>query len=70
MPRAKAYRETGIPIPVLESYRFYDYQQIPDFEVFEGKIDKEKFESGKYLLAVAMDGYGALSYTHQTLPTT
>lgn len=58
MPRAEAYRETGKPIPVQESYRFYDYEQISDFEVFEGAIDREKYESGEYVLAVAMDGYG------------
>ncbi len=62
MPRAKAYREKGTPIPVQQSYRFYDYEQISDFEVFEGEIDKEKYESGEYVLAVAMDGYGNTCY--------
>lgn len=62
MPRAKAYREKGTPILVQQSYRFYDYNQISDFEVFEGEIDKEKFESGEYVLAVAMDGYGNTCY--------
>ncbi|MCM1145306.1 MAG: ABC transporter permease [Blautia sp.] len=58
MPRAKAYREKGTPILTQQSYRFYDYGQVSDFEVFEGEIDKEKYESGEYVLAVAMDGYG------------
>lgn len=62
MPRAKAYREKGTPILVQQSYRFYDYDQISDFEVFEGKIDKEKYESGEYVLVVAMDGYGNTCY--------
>ena len=58
MPRAKAYREKGTPIAVQHSYRFYDYEQISEFKVYEGQIDKEKYESGEYVLAVAMDGYG------------
>lgn len=62
MPRAKAYREKGTPILVQHSYRFYDHEQITDFEVFEGEIDKEKYESGEYVLAVAMDGYGNTCY--------
>ncbi len=62
MSRIEAHREQGKPILVQDSYRFYDYEQISDFEVFEGKIDKEKFESGKYVLAVAMDGYGDTYY--------
>lgn len=62
MPRAKAYREKGTPILVQQSYRFYDCEQIADFEVFEGEIDKEKYESGEYVLAVAMDGYGNTCY--------
>ncbi len=62
MPRAKAYREKGAPILVQESYRFYDYEQISDFKVFEGEIDEEKYESGEYVLAVAMDGYGNTLY--------
>lgn len=62
IPRAKAYREKGTPILVQQSYRFYDYNQISDFEVFEGEIDKEKYESGEYVLAVAMDGYGNTCY--------
>ncbi len=62
IPRAEAYREKGTPIPVQQSYRFYDYEQISDFEVFEGEIDKEKYESGEYVLAVAMDGYGNTCY--------
>lgn len=62
IPRAEAYREKGTPILVQQSYRFYDYEQISDFEVFEGEIDKEKYESGEYVLAVAMDGYGNTCY--------
>ncbi len=58
MPRAKAYRKKGTPILVQQSYRFYDYEQISEFEVFEGEIDREKYESGEYVLVVAMDGYG------------
>ncbi len=62
MPRAQAYREKGKPIMVQQSYRFYDYDRIMDFEVFEGEINKEKYESGEYVLAVAMDGYGNTCY--------
>ena len=62
MPRAEAYREKGTPILVQQSYRFYDYEHISDFEVFEGEIDKEEYESGEYVLAVAMDGYGNTCY--------
>lgn len=61
-PRAQAYREEGKPILVQQSYRFYDYEQISDFEVFEGEIDMEKFESGEYVLAVAFDGSGDTYY--------
>ncbi len=61
-PRAQAYRETGKPILIQHSYRFYDYEQISEFEVFEGAIDREKYESGEYVLAVAMDGYGNTCY--------
>ncbi|MCH5258574.1 MAG: ABC transporter permease [Lachnospiraceae bacterium] len=62
MPRAQAYRETGKPILVQQSYRFYDYERISAFEVFEGAIDREKYESGEYVLAVALDGYGDTYY--------
>ncbi|MBD5444485.1 MAG: hypothetical protein HDR29_02925, partial [Lachnospiraceae bacterium] len=62
MPRAMAYREKEKPILVQQSYRFYEYDQISDFEVFEGEIDREKYESGEYVLAVAMDGYGNTCY--------
>lgn len=50
---------------VLDSkdyFRFYEYDQIADFEVFEGSLDREKFESGEYVLAVAMDGDGTSLY--------
>lgn len=62
MPRAQAYRETGKPILVQQSYRFYDYEQISEFEVFEGVIDREQYESGEYVLAVALDGDGDTYY--------
>lgn len=62
IPRARAYRENGKPIGIQHSYRFYDYEQVSDFEVFEGEIDREKYESGEYVLAVAMDGYGDTYY--------
>lgn len=62
IPRAQAYREKGTPIPVQQNYRFYDYDQISEFEVFEGAVDREKYESGEYVLAVAMDGYGDTYY--------
>ncbi|MCH5261788.1 MAG: ABC transporter permease [Lachnospiraceae bacterium] len=62
MPRAQAYREEGKPILVQQSYRFYDYEQISEFEVFEGVIDREKYESGEYVLAVALDGDGDTYY--------
>ena len=62
MPRAQAYRETGKPILIQQSYRFYDYEQISEFEVFEGAIDREKYVSGEYVLAVALDGYGDTYY--------
>lgn len=57
-PRAQAYREKGTPILTQQSYRFYDYEQVSDFEVFEGELSREKYASGEYVLAVAMDGYG------------
>lgn len=59
---SRVEKKQGKPMMVQHSYRFYDYEQISDFEVFEGKIDKEKFESGEYVLAVAMDGYGDTYY--------
>ena len=62
MPRAQTYRGTGKPILVQQSYRFYDYEQISEFEVYEGVIDREKYESGEYVLAVALDGYGDTYY--------
>lgn len=62
MPRAQTYREEGKPILVQQSYRFYDYEQISEYEVFEGAIDREKYESGEYVLAVALDGYGDTYY--------
>lgn len=62
MSRAQAYRESGKPILVQHDYRFYDYGQVSEFEVFEGELDREKYESGEYVLAVAMDGYGDTYY--------
>ena len=61
--RAQSYRDKGTPIIMQQSYRFYDYDNIDDFEVFEGKLDRDKFESGDYILAVALDGEGN-SYYH------
>ncbi len=60
--RGLAYREKGNPIITQDSYRFYAYDQIADFEVFEGSLDREKFESGEYVLAVALDGEGSSMY--------
>lgn len=60
--RALTYRETGKPVVMQESYRFYEYSQIAGVEVFEGSLDQEKFESGEYVLAVALDGEGSSLY--------
>lgn len=60
--RGLAYREKGQPIVLQDSYRFYAYDQIADFEVFEGSLDRDKFESGEYVLAVALDGEGSSMY--------
>lgn len=61
--RAEAYREKRKPFILMEDYlRFYDYDRIADFEVFEGSLDREKFESGEYVLAVALDGDGTSLY--------
>lgn len=60
---AEAYREKKKPFILLMDYfRFYDYDRITDFEVFEGSLDREKFESGNYVLAVAMDKDGTSLY--------
>lgn len=60
--RAMTYRKKGNPILLQENYRFYEYDQIADFEVFEGNLDREKFESGEYVIAVALDGDGNTYY--------
>ncbi len=60
--RAKAYRENGNPVIMQGNYRFYDYDQLAGFEVFEGSLDREKFASGMYVLAVALDGEGNSFY--------
>lgn len=60
--RGLTYREKGNPIVLQDSYRFYEYDQIADFEVFEGSLDRDKFESGEYVLAVALDGEGSSMY--------
>lgn len=60
---AEAYREKKKPFILLMDYfRFYDYDQITDFKVFEGSLDREKFASGNYVLAVALDGDGTSLY--------
>ncbi len=60
---ARAYREKKKPFVLMMDYfRFYDYDRIADFEVFEGSLDREKFESGDYVLAVAMDKDGTSLY--------
>lgn len=61
--RAEAYREKRKPFVLMNQYfRFYDYDRIVDFEVFEGSLDREKFESGDYVLAVALDKDGSSLY--------
>lgn len=60
---ARAYREKKKPFVLMMDYfRFYDYDRIADFEIFEGSLDREKFESGDYVLAVAMDKDGTSLY--------
>lgn len=60
---ALAYREKKKPFVLMVDYfRFYDYDRIADFEVFEGSLDREKFESGDYVLAVALDKDGTSLY--------
>lgn len=60
---AEAYREKKKQfILMMDYFRFYEYDQIADFEVFEGSLDREKFESGEYVLAVALDGDGNSLY--------
>jgi putative ABC transport system permease protein len=61
--RANAFRKGDNAILLQQSYRFYDYEQMEDFEIFEGSIDKAKFESGEYVIAVALTGEGD-SYYH------
>ncbi|MCM1100084.1 MAG: ABC transporter permease [Clostridium sp.] len=60
---AQEHRRTGAAILTQQTYRFYDYEQMGDFEIFEGSLDKELFESGRYVVAVALDGEGD-SYYH------
>lgn len=60
---ADAYREKRKSFILLCDYfRFYEFDQIAGFEVFEGSLDREKFESGEYVLAVALDGDGNSLY--------
>lgn len=60
---ARAYREKKKPFVLMMDYfRFYEYDRITDFEVFEGGLDREKFESGNYVLAVALDKDGTSLY--------
>ncbi|MCX4323481.1 MAG: ABC transporter permease [Lachnospiraceae bacterium] len=60
---AEAYREKKKPfILMMDYFRFYDFDRIADFEVFEGSLDREKFESGDYVLAVALDKDGNSLY--------
>ncbi len=61
--RGEAYRNKKKSFILLEDhFRFYDYDKIAGFEVFEGSLDREKFESGDYVLAVALDGDGTSLY--------
>lgn len=60
---ARAYREKRKSFVLQYDYfRFYEYDQIADFKVFEGSLDRDKFESGEYVLAVALDGDGNSLY--------
>ncbi len=49
-------------IPSEYDYRFYEYGQMEGFEVYEGSMNREKFESGNYVLVVAQDGEGESLY--------
>lgn len=60
--RALEYQNKRTGILVEYQYRFYEYGQVKEFEVYEGSIDREKFESGQYVLAVAQDGAGESLY--------
>lgn len=60
--RALEYQNKRTGILVEYQYRFYEYGQVKEFEVYEGSIDREKFESGQYVLAVAQDGEGESLY--------
>lgn len=60
---ARAYREKRKSFVLQYDYfRFYEYDQIADFKVFEGSLDRDKFESGEYVLAVALDEDGNSLY--------
>lgn len=61
--RALEY-QNGEESSVMVQYdaHFYEYGQVEGFEVYEGSIDREKFESGKYVLAVAQDKEGESLY--------
>lgn len=73
----KKHQKDGTPIWITNYYKFYDPDQMSDFPIFEGEIDREKYESGNYVLVTAFDGEGH-SYYHvgdkvtifEELPTT
>jgi putative ABC transport system permease protein len=58
----KAHQENGSPIWSTVYYKFYDIDQMNDFPIFEGEIDREKYESGNYVLATAIDEEGHSLY--------
>ncbi len=62
--RALEYQngEKSSVIMTQYEYRFYGYEQVEGFEVYEGSIDRGKFESGNYVLAVAQDKEGESLY--------
>lgn len=62
LQRVNAYMERGKPILSEQSFSFYDFEQLSKCTVFEGELDKEKFESGEYVLAVAFNGEGDTVY--------
>ena len=60
--RIEEYRLDGKDILCEQKIVFYSYEELQACTVFEGEIDKSKFESGEYCLAVAMGEEGIAMY--------
>lgn len=60
--RIDTYYATDEPVLWSQDFFFYDYEQLTRCEVLEGELDREKYESGEYVIAVAFNENGNTVY--------